>query len=530
MRALSLKSTRHSELAGLILFMAVLLGAFMRFNAPLLAGQAVSDGGMFAVMVDDLKASHYVLPAFTTYNHSNIPFAYPPIGFYAGRLAADLFGLTAPQALRWIPALIASLSIPAFYLLSLRLLKNKYQAAVATLFFALMPRAFSWFVSGGGLTRSPGQLFLLLTLASTVRLYEENRRGEVFWTGLFAGLTVMSHPEAAVHMVASVIFFWIMLGRSRTTFFRLVGVGVIALIVSAPWWLTVIHYHGLGPLLSAAQTGQKSAAILNLVFFDFAEEPYATLITVLALIGLGQRLVRKDYLLPLWLALPFLVEGRSAALPAAIPLAMLAAIGLTDIVSPGLLSLVKKEPDRSDEVSAVEFGVITYLLAFLIFSCYQFGFQLSGKVLSIPAREAMQWIKTHTPEDAKFLVLTGTNAITCDLTLEWFPALTGRQSLLTVQGAEWTQGRNFRTYVQSTYPVQECLSSGDLSCLDGQISRSAYNFVYISKVPYVNCAPVDLPNSFSHFIGSIGMAPDFGVVYETDEVIIFGKRELAWRP
>ena len=523
MRAPSLKSTRRSELAGLILFLAIVLGAFMRFNPPLLAGQAVGDGGMFAVMVDDLKASHYVLPAFTTYNHSNIPFAYPPIGFYIGRLAADLLGLTAQQALRWVPALIASLSIPAFYLLALRLLKSKYQAAIATLFFALMPRAFSWFVSGGGLTRSPGQLFMLLTLAFAAGLYEDNPRVHVWLSGLFAGLTIMSHPEAAVHMIASVIFFWVMLGRSRTTFFRAAGIGVIALIVSAPWWLTVIHYHGLAPLLSAAQTGQKSAAVLNLVFFDFAEEPYATLITALGLIGLGQRLVRRDYLLPLWLVLPFLVEGRSAALPAAIPLAMLAAIGLTDIVLPGLWSLMRREPDRVDEVSAVEFGVITYLLAFLVFSCYQFGFQLSGKALSIPDREAMQWIKSHTPEDAKFLVLTGTNAITCDLTLEWFPALTSRQSLLTVQGAEWTQGRNFRTYVQSTYPVQRCLSSGDLSCLDEQISRPAYDFVYISKVPRPNCIAVDLPNSFSHFVESMHMDQDFGAVYETDEVIIFGK-------
>ena len=523
MRAPSLKSTHRSELAGLILYLAILLGAFMRFNAPLLAGQAVGDGGMFAVMVDDLKAGHYLLPAFTTYNHSNIPFAYPPIGFYIGRLAADLLGLTAPQALRWVPALIASLSIPAFYLLALRLLKNKYQAAVAALFFALMPRAFSWFVSGGGLTRSPGQLFMLLTLATVVRLYEENRRRDVFLAGLFAGLTVMSHPEAAIHTVASVLLFWIVLGPSRRTFLKSVAVGAVALTVSAPWWLTVIHAHGIAPLLSAAQTGQKSAAVLNLVFFDFAEEPYATPITVLALIGLGQRLVQRDYLLPLWLVLPFVVEGRSATLPAAIPLAMLAAIGLTDIVLPGLLSVMRREPDGLDRVSTVEFAVITYLLAFLIFSCYQFGFQLSEKALSPPDREAMQWIKTHTPEEAKFLVLTGTNAITCDLTLEWFPALTGRKSLLTVQGTEWTKGQNFRTYVQSTYPVQRCLLSGDVSCLDEQINRLAYNFVYISKIPRPNCVAVDLPNSFSHFIESMRMDQDFGVVYETDEVIIFGK-------
>ena len=106
----------------------------------------------------------------------------------------------------------------------------------------------------------------------------------------------------------------------------LFGAGLV-LLASAPWWAAVIHYHGLGPLLNGAQTGKNLLAVFHLLFFIFTEEPYATVIAVLGLIGIAQRLLRRDYLLPLWLAIPFLVEGRSAAGPAAIPLAMLAAIG-----------------------------------------------------------------------------------------------------------------------------------------------------------------------------------------------------------
>src|SRR5919106_544639 len=230
----SMKIIHRGEWADLILILAIFLGAFMRFNPTVLAGFPINDGGMFAVMVDDLKASRYVLPAFTTYNHLNIPYVYPPLGFYLGRIAADLFGLDAVQILRWLPAFFASLSIPAFYLLALRLLKNKYYAAVSTLFFALMPRALSWFVMGGGLTRSPGQFFMLLTLAMVIRLYEENRRSDIFWAGLLGGLAVMSHPEAAVHTFVSAIFLWIMLARSRIAFINSILVGVIVLLVSAP--------------------------------------------------------------------------------------------------------------------------------------------------------------------------------------------------------------------------------------------------------------------------------------------------------
>ena len=74
-----MKTLHRTEVADLILMLAIIIGAFMRFNPTLLAGFAINDGGMFAVMVDDLKASRYVLPAFTTYNHLNIPFAYPPL-------------------------------------------------------------------------------------------------------------------------------------------------------------------------------------------------------------------------------------------------------------------------------------------------------------------------------------------------------------------------------------------------------------------------------------------------------------------
>jgi Dolichyl-phosphate-mannose-protein mannosyltransferase len=520
---MKIKSIRRAEWAVLLVFISIVLGAFMRFNPSLIAGFPVGDGGMFAVMVEDLEASHYALPEFTTYNHSMIPFAYPPLGFYAGRVAADLFGLTAIEVLRWVPALFASLSIPAFYLLASRIAKSKYEAAISTLFFALMPRALSWFVLGGGLTRSPAQFFMLLALATVVRLYKENRRSDIFWAGVFAGLTIMSHPEAAVHMIASVVLLWLLLARSRPTFLNLVGVGIVALITSIPWWATVISYHGIDPILRAAQTGQKSLAVLNLVSFNFTEEIYATLIAVLGLLGLGHRLVHKDYLLPIWLVVPFLVEGRSAVLPAAIPLALLAARGFIDVVLPAFLSGAGKGTEESDELSSVEFGLFVYLLLFLVFSTYQFGLQAAGNTLASTDRQAMNWIRDHTSGDSKFLVLTGTNAITCDWVLEWFPALTDRQSIYTVQGTEWTKGANFASYVRSTYAVQRCLTDSDLSCLDSAVNRLNYDYVYVSKMPSLDCRRLPFPHAFDYFLDSMRADPGFQIVYETDEVIIFNK-------
>ena len=518
------KSITRNEWAVLILMLAIILGVFMRFNVTMLAGFAVNDGGMFAVMVEDLRANGYLIPAFTTYNHFDIPFAYPPLGFYFGALAVDIFKINAVQALRWVPAFFASLSIVAFYFLSLRIFKNKYYASLSTLFFALMPRAFSWFVMGGGLTRSPGQFFMLLTLFFVLRLYEENRRADILWAGFFGGLAVMSHPEAAVHTVVSAVLFWVMLSRKRNTFIQSVLVGVVVVIVTAPWWGTVLNYHGVEPLLNAAQTGQKLLAVFHLVFFVFTEEPYATFIAILGLIGLAHRLIRRDYLLPLWMAIPFFVEGRSAAGPAAIPLAMLAAVGFADILLPALQASVKNEAQPSDGVSSIERNVFFYLLLYLVFSAYQFGFQLSKATLYPPDQEAMVWVRENTPQDSRFLVLTGTQSVSCDSVLEWFPALTGRQSLFTVQGTEWTKGDEFGPFIQETYDLQACYGEGP-SCVDELLDAEQYNFVYLSKeLRTDNCQPLASLQTFTYFVEGVRADGLYETIYETDGVMIYKKR------
>ncbi len=511
------KPITRDQWGTLILILACGVGAYVRFSPTLLAGFAINDGGMFAVMVDDLRANHFVLPAFTTYNHLNIPYAYPPLGFYLGALASLIFGLDSTQIVRWLPAFFASLSIPAFYLLALRLLKNKFHAAVSTFFFALMPRALSWFVMGGGLTRSPGQFFMLLTLAVVIRLYEEKRRSDILLAGFFGGLAVMSHPEAAVHTFVSAIFLWLMLSRKRADFIHSSLVGVVVAIVSAPWWASVISHHGIAPLLSGAATGSKFAAIFNLLFFVFTEEPYATVIAVLGLIGIAHRLIRRDYLPPLWMAIPFFIEGRSAAGPAAIPLAMLAALGLVEVVLPAIQPSLAKEA----EVPSTERNVFIYLILYLTFSTIQFGIQLSSATLYPPDEGAMRWAQANTPDDSRFLVLTGTTSVSCDSVMEWFPAISGRKSLFTVQGTEWTKGAGFNDYVRSTYGVQGCLSNSDVACLDDAVSRADYDYIYVSKILRVNnCSPLASWQEFPYFVESLKLDSGFETVYETDGVLI----------
>ena len=139
----------ENEWTWTILGLALLFGIFVRFIPGPLAGLPINDGGMFAVMIRDLKANQFALPVFTSYNHAEIPFAYPPLGLYLGALF-ELLGLSEFQMLIWLPAFLTIATVPLFYLLALELLGNRPRAAVATVFFALAPGNYVWYLWAAG--------------------------------------------------------------------------------------------------------------------------------------------------------------------------------------------------------------------------------------------------------------------------------------------------------------------------------------------------------------------------------------------
>ncbi|NJN80702.1 MAG: hypothetical protein HC797_09675, partial [Anaerolineales bacterium] len=146
-----------------ILGLGLFFGVVVRILPAFLSDFPINDGGMFAVMMRDLKANNFFLPVYTAYNYSNIPFAYPPLGFYIGALLQGL-GISEIQILIWLPIIFTSLTIPLFFLLSFELMHSRPHAALATVFFALAPGNYAWLLMGGGLTRALGTCFLLLSL------------------------------------------------------------------------------------------------------------------------------------------------------------------------------------------------------------------------------------------------------------------------------------------------------------------------------------------------------------------------------
>jgi hypothetical protein len=471
------KTITSAEWIGLLLGIAVIFGAFVRFLPGGMTGFPLNDGGMFLSMIRDLKNSGYALPEFTSYNGLNIPFAYPPFGFYFARLASDLFAVPELTLLRWLPPLVNSFSVLAFYLLTSEIMRSKSLGALASAFYALTPGAFGWFVMGGGLTRSFGSLFLLLTVYSALRLFQSGEKKFTALSILFGGLTVLSHPEAGIHAAVTCLLVWIFFGRTVQSFLNSILVGVGVLLLTVTWWGTVISFHGLTPFLSAVHTGSYGTPLWKALFGLIVGDGVIPILAVMRLIGLGWGIWKKQYFLLAWVLLPYLVEPRSAPSVAFYPMTMLIALVFAEAI-PYWVSkirrstLVLEELHKNTAYNAVLFLVLTLL--FVDSSLY--GFRLVGNSLKPADLDAMSWIQANTSEDALFLPLTGNPSPEIDPFIEWFPALADRRSQTTIQGLEWTLAEKFFLRYTDLANLQTCVST---SCVVEWSQRTGLDYQYV---------------------------------------------------
>lgn len=471
------RTLTRNQWATLILGLALFLGLLIRLFPGLLARFPLNDGGMFLGMIRDLRANGFLLPTFTTYNLANIPFAYPPFGFYVAALLS-LLGIPELETLRWMPALVNFVSIPAFYLLANALLKDRPHAAVAAVIFALVPSSYGWQIMGGGLTRSFGILFIILALYAVYRMFERDAWTFVLLSMLFGALAVLSHPEAGLATASACAFFWLAFGRTKRGILQAVLVALGVAVLTAPWWSSVLSMHGLSPFLSVLHSGQYNVNPLQKLIHDLVRlDGYITLFYALMWIGVLWNLYKHQFFLPIWLALHFFVEPRSAEAFAFLPACILTAQTLVDVL-PTLVDRLRRP------VNVTEFtqrnGWTLSLLVLMLFWFVQSGlydFALVNTSLVPPAPQAMMdWVRENTPADARFLVLTGQSSVMIDPLQEWFPALAERHSLATQQGYEWTLGVDFFPRLDQFSALQKCR---DVMCIQVSAEESGLVFDYL---------------------------------------------------
>ena len=442
------------------------------------------------------------------------------------------------QVLCFLPVTASIPTIPAFYGLAGSLLRSRVQAALSVLAFALLPRSFIWLIMGGGLTRSFGLLFAILMLQQTYLLYTLHRTRFVFSTILFAALTVLSHPAGAWFAAFSAALLFLFYGRNRVGLIRSVWVVAGVLLLTATWWVTVVARFGPSPLLAASETGGYAwYSWIRLVTFDFSEESFLGLLATIGLVGALFCVARRRLWLPVWLAAILILDPRSGATYAMLPLAMLAAIGIMGVVLPAVSSstgtavtgVPVQEEGLDDRLTVLRLHgwfprlVLAFVLLHALVSALMVGSMHPSALEVLPAEDqaAMEWVAANTDPASRFVLVTAALAWASDNTSEWFPALAQRVSVATVQDYEWLPKSQFHQQVERFAELQACAAQ-DEPCFESWVRQNGPSFenvyvheaqVWISPGKVLPC-PVRLRNSLL-------VSKDYRLVYDRPGVAVF---------
>jgi hypothetical protein len=521
MRKPSLPPSR--QLAILILGWSLLFGAFVRLLPALQSPFPLNDGGLFYTMAQDIQEAGFKLPLYTSYNHAGIPFVYPPLGLYLlGFLSRYISAL---QLVRWLPVIYGTLSILAFFFLARTVFKDPLKAAFAALAFAMIPSAADILIQGGGITRALGYLFCLLALNQALLMFQTGRRKYILTTALFAALVLLSHPSAAFMTALFAGFFWLVYGRSRSGVLSALAVALLVLALTAPWWLLAYLRHGWQPFLSGFGSGWYTVLfIAPYLRLNTTAEAFTTLVMVIAILGGLYSLSRKQYFLPIWFFVSLLSQ-RDGYLYASIPVSLLFAVALIDLILPafsrpgsGLPADAGFDPLASPGARLL----VAFLLIYNLLNATVAAQKISPVRVTAPEQTAMQWVRANTPADSKVLLLTFGDSLNLPF-LEWFPALTGRVSLTTVQGYEWLPGSSFYARKQAFQELQPCLTE-NLACVESWAAGQglSYNYLLVDY-GYVGDQRLDpsKPLFNQWIVSQLHASPQFRQVYTTPLIEIF---------
>ena len=477
------------------------------------------DGGMFYVMIGDIQESGYRLPAFTSYNGGEVPFSYPPFALYLAAVLDDV-GFSRSGVMLALPALASATTVAALFVLAIGFLRSKWAALTATFAFAMMPETFSWMIVGGGLTRAIGFLFAVLALGQLYRMYTRPERWYAASSAAFVALTVLSHLEMTLFLALSAGVMFAFFGQTRQGVTRTAAVGLAALVATAPWWVTVMSREGLEPWLN---TGSSRGilgpdAIRTLTHLNLTGQLFVDVLGLVALLGVVICVVRREFFLPCWLlAIALLmpwVFTRMASVPAALLVGYVLTAHLWPWMREGLPGMRLRAPPPA--------WLAPSFVAVLVASSAMSGIEGNRNVLislSRDTRDAMEWASGNTGPADSFLVITG-RAWYHDYAGEWFPAITDRVSVATIQGKEWLGG--FGKQVDAHNDLQACIDE-DASCIDRweHWAKTGFTYIYVSRESPPELRGRGWEQCCGPLRDSLFASDDYRVVYQNSAATIF---------
>ncbi len=472
----------------------------------------IHDGGLFYLIIRQIELGNISLPWSIPYNGENLPFAYPPFGFYFAAALDLIFKIDPLTSLRVVPMAISLFSLFAVFLLARSIFDSTRMAVLTVFVFLFTPISLLWSTMGGGITRSFGLLFSILALWQVHRLYLTGKRGHVLPASVLCALTILSHPETAWFLFYSAAIFWWFFGRDKNGTINSMSVVLLTLVMILPWVYMIYSRYGMTIFQPFIDNGSSLLqSLVNMIFYTFTGESNFAIIKALGLIGIIACLLNRRYFLPVWFIAPFLLQTRAADQRAGIIIALLSAVAISYIIIP-LLELLQNEHHRR----ILLVSLFTLFVIFLPVNL-QFSRPIFYKQLSYAELEAIEWVGQHTPKNSRFVTVQA-HLWFADHHSEWLSVLGGRKIQNLVQGYEWLP--NFTGRIKIHNELVLC-GEKDANCLYNWADKNDLPFQYVFLVK--ECIDLDSHkyNSCKPLYNSIQISPNFEKVFENSDIAIF---------
>ncbi|MFC1872246.1 hypothetical protein ACFLYV_00785 [Chloroflexota bacterium] len=466
-------------------------------------------GSLYYHFAETILENNFVFPNIIQYySDGGIPFAYPPAPFYLMAFIDRFTPLSTFFLCNYLPTLISMVTIVAFYFLAKEIFKEKKLILFSTLAYALLPTAFSELIPGEGLCESFGVLIFIVGMIFIYKMFSIEKRKYVLITGLLFGIAVVGSPGGGYAFGISLLVFSFLKGEGIFDWKKFAIVTLIGALVSSPWWLMVIHYHGIDVFINAFML--RHSNVLGLIQTTLYFNVFGLFWTTFCLIGIFYSMIKKDFLLPIWFVVVLILGGVEIGYINPIPGALLITLGLLKVVIP---SFKKGISGINNGTRLLTTAFIMLVILHGVGTAYMTAINIyQSKMFCVPMGEieAMEFIKQNTTEDSVFFSIPGENCMDWNGSVEWFPAIAHRTVLNAAFGSEWSGD-----FIQISHNMGDDLKKATESDHIIDIANKysvQFTHVYITRSP-----------SNVNLIYSLKDSELFEVVYQNQDAIVFAK-------
>jgi hypothetical protein len=461
--------------------------------------------GLYALMAQEIAGARFALPLrIPYYGPGGIPFAYPPLAPYLMAGVTRLTGLPPFAYMRYASPLFSLLALVLAYLLFRKITKSDAASFLTVALVGLSPTVFGYNVTAGGVVRGLAQLVTLACLYALFRWLEDYPPSLPLWPGVLLGLTILTHLTNALFLVVAVPLTCVFSLSLRKAVDACAKVFLVALIVSAPWWLHVLESFGPSVFLNAIRSHGTLNVLtpLSIPFvighpIDSLRSMYGLMpvLFILVVLGVGAAIVRGKWFLPVWLLLSLLILNEAERLTIFVGALLAAEV---------LAAAFRQLPRRRRVMVPATLAIA----ALFIYSCANPVRDILRTVPGI-SQETISlatWFHQNTPDDATFIAL-GPPAQS-----EWMAYLLQRTPLIGRWGSEWLG--TYDTAAQIGDRAESCYTAQDWPCVEQLLTAGGLepNYIVVFKPP----GPPSLEEE---------MVPRYPVAFQNTQAVVFIYRD-----